>query len=42
MRGIQIMKEIVRDRVAAAGIEDTSIVEQPFDYMCRQLSEVNI
>ncbi|AXY68069.1 allophycocyanin subunit beta [Thermosynechococcus sp. QKsg1] len=42
VRGIQIMKEIVRDRVAAAGIEDTSIVEQPFDYMCRQLSEVNI
>lgn len=42
VRGIQIMKEIVRDRVAAAGIEDTNIVEQPFDYMCRQLSEVNI
>ncbi|WP_448533411.1 allophycocyanin subunit beta [Parathermosynechococcus lividus] len=42
VRGIQIMKEIVRDRVAAAGIEETSVVEQPFDYMCRQLSEVNI
>jgi len=42
VRGIQIMKEIVRDRVAAAGIEETSVVEQPFDYMCQQLSEVNI
>ncbi|WP_448514647.1 allophycocyanin subunit beta [Parathermosynechococcus lividus] len=42
VRGIQIMKEIVRDRVAAAGVEETSVVEQPFDYMCRQLSEVNI
>lgn len=38
VRGIQIMKEIVKDQVAAAGI-DTSFLDQPFDYMSRELGE---
>lgn len=39
--GIQIMKEIVKEKVTAAGI-DPSYVDQPFDYMSREFSEKNI
>jgi phycobilisome core component len=42
VRGIQIMKQIVKERVAAAGIADTSFVDAPFDHMCRNLAETNI
>ncbi len=42
VRGIQIMKEIVKAQVAAAGIADTSFVDQPFDHMARDLSEKNL
>ncbi|MFE4107386.1 allophycocyanin subunit beta [Almyronema epifaneia] len=40
--GIQIMKEVVKAKVAAAGIEDTAFVDQPFDYMTAELSEISI
>ncbi|MBD3883158.1 allophycocyanin subunit beta [Phormidium tenue FACHB-886] len=40
--GIQIMKDIVKEQVAAAGITDTAIVDQPFDYMTRELSEQDV
>jgi phycobilisome core component len=40
--GIQIMKGIVRDQVAAAGVADASIVDQPFDYITRELSEQDV
>ena len=40
--GIQIMKDIVKEQVAAAGIVDTAIVDQPFDYITRELSEQDI
>ncbi|ASC72778.1 Allophycocyanin beta subunit [Halomicronema hongdechloris C2206] len=40
--GIQIMKQIVKEKVEAAGVEDASFVEMPFDYMARELSEVNV
>ncbi len=39
VRGIQIMKEIVKEQVAAAGVEETAFVDQPFDYMSRELGE---
>ncbi len=42
VQGIQIMKGIVKDQVAAAGIEDTAFVDEPFDYMTRELSEQDI
>jgi phycobilisome core component len=42
VQGIQIMKEIVRERVAAAGIEERGFLDQPFDHMARQLSEQNL
>jgi phycobilisome core component len=40
--GVQIMKDIVKEQVAAAGIEAGSYLDQPFDYITRQLSETDI
>lgn len=40
--GIQIMKDIVKEQVAAAGIDNTVFVDQPFDYMTRELSEQDV
>ncbi len=40
--GIQIMKDIVKQQVSEAGIADTSLVDQPFDYMTRELAEKNL
>lgn len=42
MRGVQIMKEMIKDMAFNAGIEDTSFVDQPFDHITRELSEVSI
>ena len=42
IQGIQIMKDIVKAQVAAAGIENTAFVDEPFDYMTRELSEEDI
>jgi phycobilisome core component len=40
--GIQILKDIVKARVEAAGIAAGDVVDQPFDYMTRELSEKNV
>ncbi|MBW4514871.1 MAG: allophycocyanin subunit beta [Timaviella obliquedivisa GSE-PSE-MK23-08B] len=41
--GIQIMKDVVRDKVALAGIDEyASFIDQPFDYITRELSEQDI
>ncbi len=40
--GIQIMKDMVKQMASEAGVEDTQFVDEPFDYMTRQLSEVSI
>src|ERR671933_899606 len=32
VRGIQIMKEIVKEQVAGSGVENTSFVDKPFDH----------
>ncbi|MDJ1180497.1 allophycocyanin subunit beta [Roseofilum sp. BLCC_M91] len=42
VRGIQIMKDIVKAQVAEAGIADTSFVDEPFEHMARDLSEKNL
>lgn len=42
VRGIQIMKDIVKGMVAEAGITDTAFIDQPFDHMNRELSEQDI
>ncbi len=40
--GIQIMKDMVKEQVESAGISDTSFVDEPFDYMSKELSETDI
>lgn len=40
--GIQIMKQLVKAKVEAGGVEDAAFVEQPFDYMSRELSEISV
>lgn len=42
VKGIQIMKDIVREQVAASGVQNASVVDQPFDYMTRELAEKDI
>ncbi len=40
--GIQIMKDIVKEEVAAAGIADTSFIDVPFDHLTRDFSEQDL
>jgi phycobilisome core component len=42
VKGIQIMKEMVKNKAIEAGIEDVSFVDQPFDFISREVSEVSI
>jgi phycobilisome core component len=42
VRGIQIMKEMIKERVAAAGITNTSFIDQPFDYMTRAFGDISV
>ncbi len=42
VRGIQIMKEVIKQRVAAAGIAAGGLIDQPFDHMTRVLSDVSV
>jgi len=40
--GIQLMKDIVKVKVQESGVADASVVDFPFDYMCRSLSEISV
>ncbi len=42
VQGIQIMKEIVKEQVAATGIAKTDFLDGPFDYMIRELAEKDV
>lgn len=42
VRGIQLMKDIVKEMVAEAGVSNTAFIDQPFDHMTRELSEQDI
>ncbi len=42
VRGIQIMKEVINQRLAAAGIATGNLVDQPFDHMTLVLSDVSV
>ena len=41
VQGIQIMKEMVKDMASDTGIGDTSFIDQPFDFISREVSEVS-
>lgn len=40
--GIQIMKDMIKQMATDIGVENTSFIDEPFDYMCSELSEVSI
>jgi phycobilisome core component len=40
--GIQIMKEMVKEMASDSGVSDTSFIDQPFDHLTRELSEVSV
>ena len=40
--GIQIMKDMLKDMASNEGIENTSFIDEPFEYMTRQLSDVSV
>lgn len=42
VRGIQIMKEIVKNLVTDAGVTNSDFVDQPFDHLTRELGEISI
>ena len=42
VRGIQILKDLVKEQVAAAGVVNTAFVDEPFDHITRELSEQDI
>ncbi len=42
VQGIQIMKDLVKEQVAVAGITNAAFVDEPFDYITRELSEIDI
>ncbi|MBD2694284.1 allophycocyanin subunit beta [Anabaena catenula] len=42
VQGIQIMKDIVKAQVTAAGVANTAFVDEPFDYITRELSEIDV
>ncbi|AFY38925.1 allophycocyanin, beta subunit [[Leptolyngbya] sp. PCC 7376] len=42
VRGIQFIKEAIKSAAAEAGIADTSFIDEPFEHMIREFSEVDI
>ena len=42
VQGIQIMKDMVKAKATEAGIQNTSFIDQPFDFISREVSEVSV
>ncbi|MEH1831999.1 MAG: allophycocyanin subunit beta [Nostoc sp.] len=42
VRGIQILKDLIKEQVTAAGVVNTAFVDEPFDHITRELSEEDI
>ena len=40
--GIQIMKDMLKEMAAENGIENTNFIDEPFEYMTQELSEVSV
>jgi phycobilisome core component len=40
--GIQIMKDMLKEMAASQGVGNTSFIDEPFEYMTRELSELSI
>jgi phycobilisome core component len=42
VRGVQILKDLVKEQVANAGVANTAFVDEPFDHITRELSEQDV
>ncbi|MBE9063481.1 allophycocyanin subunit beta [cf. Phormidesmis sp. LEGE 11477] len=42
VQGIQIMKEMVKERASDMGVDDNSFIDQPFDFISREVSEISV
>lgn len=42
VRGIQIIKNLAKEQVAAAGVANVAFIDEPFDHLTRELSETDI
>lgn len=42
VRGIQLLKDIAKSLAADAGVDNTSVIDVPFDYLTRALSEIDV
>jgi phycobilisome core component len=42
VRSIQILKEVVKEEFASAGFSDVGLIDEPFEYLARELAEKNI
>lgn len=42
VRGVQIMKDLIKDMAADAGILNNSFIDEPFDHITRELSEISV
>ncbi|MEL6908987.1 MAG: allophycocyanin subunit beta [Cyanobacteria bacterium J06629_2] len=40
--GIGIMKDMLKEMAAEGGVENTSFIDEPFEYMTKELSEVSV
>ncbi|HEY9770971.1 MAG TPA: allophycocyanin subunit beta [Coleofasciculaceae cyanobacterium] len=40
--GIQIMKDMLKEMAGNDGVENTNFIDEPFEYMTRQLSELSV
>lgn len=41
-RSIQIMKDLVKEKAVAAGIANTAFIDEPFDYLAREIIETDV
>jgi phycobilisome core component len=42
VKGIQIMKDMLKEMAANQGVENTNFIDEPFEYMTRELSELSV
>ena len=40
--GIQLMKDMVKTRAAESGVDNTAFIDEPFDHMLQEISEVSV
>ncbi len=41
-RSVQLMRDVVKQQAQSAGIENATFIDEPFDYVVRQISEMDV